>query len=91
MNTYWDNVYIQQGTYARVEVGDNSSWANCSKREIQKPNTWTNNQITIQVNTGNFTQGQKLYLFVIDDAGNASTGWPLNQGTTAPPVSGTPQ
>jgi len=82
VNAYWDNVYIQQGTFARVELCDSSSWATCNKRQVQQPTSWSTSSVILNFNQGPFATGQKAYLYFIDDAGNASNGLPVTIGAT---------
>jgi hypothetical protein len=94
-DSYWDNIYIQQGTFARVELCDSSSWSTCQKRQVQKPESWTANSLIITANSGPFTTGKQVYLFFIDDAGNASNGLPVTIGATlgvsSPSATGMPR
>ena len=77
----WDNIYMDN-TWARVEIGDNSEYANCKHREIQVPNYWSrignpDQEIRVTVNQGSFTDGSNAYLFVIDEDGIPSKGYPV--------------
>ena len=83
VDTYWDNIYVQQGTYARVELCDSSSWSTCKKREVQKPVSWSASSITISANSGPFATGETAYLFFIDDAGNASNALTVKIGSAS--------
>jgi len=68
---YFDN------TWARVEVGNNATWANCTHREIQVPSSWSATSITITLNKGSFDSLNNQYLFVVDSNGNVSSGHQL--------------
>lgn len=70
---YYDNFYVDN-SWARVEIGDNESYGNCTKREIQLPTAWSDNSITIEVNQGVFDTGEEAYLFVTDEEGTHSDG-----------------
>jgi len=82
---YIDDPYIQVGTQARIEIGDNVTWVNCTHREIQIPTAWSSSSITATVNQGSFKNGDSAYLFVVDGDGNASNGHPITIGGNAPP------
>jgi hypothetical protein len=82
--TWIDDAYIAN-SMARVEIGNNSIWANCTHREIQIPSTWSDSSITVTVNRGSFKNGDSAYLFVVDGDGNASNGYPITIGGNAPP------
>lgn len=74
---YYDDVYISR-TRARVEIGNSQDFESCSKREIQIPEVWTNNYIRINLNFNIFDENENLFLFVVDENGNQSDGFPLN-------------
>lgn len=77
---YWiDDIYIDN-TKARVMLGDNATFANCTHREIQIPHTWSDTSIGVTVNTGSFNNGDGVYLFVVDSDGTASEGYPVQIG-----------
>ena len=73
---YWGELYMDN-TQARVEIGDDVVFANCTHREIQIPHTWDSNQVGFTVNQGTFAGGENLFLFVIDENGNPSLGVPI--------------
>jgi hypothetical protein len=80
-STIWtDDVYVQVGTQARVELGDAASWETCTHREIQLPTAWSpaGDSITIELNIGAFSSGT-AYLYVVDADGNVnSPGYSLS-------------
>ncbi|MCD4791911.1 MAG: T9SS type A sorting domain-containing protein [Bacteroidales bacterium] len=78
---YYDDVFTQAGTQARVELGDNQSWDLCTHREIQIPTAWSNNSITITANQGSFQDDDTAYLFVVDENGTVSNGYPITIST----------
>lgn len=72
---YIDDVFIQRGSRARIEIGDNADWAACSHREIQIPQSWSNNEIRFQFNQGSFAGNREVFLFVINANGTVSPGY----------------
>lgn len=91
---YVDSVYIDS-SFARVEIGDSSNYLNCTHREVQIPTAWADASIVFTVNSGSFPAGSPVYVFVIDEAGNVSSGYgPLTIGgavdTIAPTTTTTP-
>ncbi len=72
--TYYDDVYIDD-TLARIEIGDNAVFADCTHREIQIPSAWSNTEVTVTINQGTFTPAETAYLFVIDSNGDPSDGY----------------
>jgi Tol biopolymer transport system component len=83
LTSYFSEAYIDN-TQARVEIGNGPTWRESNHREIQIPSAWSNNSITITVNQGSFTSGQKVYLYVVDGNGNVSSGLPVTIGGDAP-------
>ena len=69
-----DDVYIDI-TRARVMIGDNAVYANCTNREIQIPTAWATDEVTVTENDGAFTAGDTAYLFVINSDGEVSDGF----------------
>lgn len=67
-----DDVYVDN-TRARVEIGNASTWASVTHKEIQPATAWATGEITFTENQG--TLGSTGYLYVVD-AGNLvnSTG-----------------
>ncbi|MCD4759438.1 hypothetical protein K8R33_00950, partial [archaeon] len=88
VRTYFDDVYVDN-TWARVEICDVSSWSqkesNGAHCEIQIPHTtWDGSTIEFTVNQGSFSLGEDAYLFVIDENGVASNGYPVSFDGVAP-------
>jgi hypothetical protein len=65
-----DDVYVNN-TQARIELGNDSTYVNCSKKEIQIPSTWSNNSIQFTLNRGQLPNG-KAYLYVLDRLGRVN-------------------
>jgi len=78
---YIDDVYIDN-SWARVEIGDNATYANCTHREIQIPTAWSATSITIDANQGSFATDDAAYLFVVDADGNVSDGYAITIGAS---------
>lgn len=81
---YYDDIYIDN-SWARVEMGDNAVYANCTHREIQPALTWTPTGITGTLNIGSFQVGDTVYFFVIDENGVPSDGYAVVIGGETPP------
>jgi len=82
----YDDIYADF-TQARVELSDSSTWAAAKKKEVQIPTAWSANSITVRVNSGTFSSGQNVYLYVVDSTGVAnSQGIPVSIGGVAAPV-----
>lgn len=77
--TIWtDDHYIQFGSPARVEIGDNPNYDSCTQLELQEPTDWSNGEITIKVNHGGFSSGQSRYIFVVRGPGDVTPGQAIN-------------
>ncbi len=77
MAWYWGEIYVDV-TQARVEIGDAETLNACTHKEIQIPEMWSDQSITIKVNQGSFQSGDNLFLFVLDEYGNVNdSGFPL--------------
>jgi hypothetical protein len=72
INIYIDDVFIQTGTQARVELCDSSTWNNRKHCEIQYPTYWSDGSISINFNKGSFNVNDKVYFYVVDGNGNVS-------------------
>ncbi|NTW27419.1 MAG: hypothetical protein HGA36_03775 [Candidatus Moranbacteria bacterium] len=80
---FLDALYIDN-SFARVEIGDNAVYENCTHREIQPTTTWdaSGNIILANINKGSFADGAGAYLFVIDEDGTPSAGFPITFATS---------
>lgn len=70
---YYDDIYVDD-TWARVVVGNASSYYSCTHREMLIPVTWSASTIMATFNQGAFQNGQPVYLFVVDSTGAVSPG-----------------
>jgi hypothetical protein len=68
---YWDDIY-HDNTLARVIIGNASTLASSTVREVQIPTAWSDNSITITVNQASFSLCEPLYLYVVDANGVVS-------------------
>jgi hypothetical protein len=75
-NFDWSEVYIDT-TFARVMLGNDEDFANCTHKEIQIPSLWEEDQLAVTVNLGTFAPGEQAYLFVVDRTGVPSAGLPV--------------
>lgn len=81
VNIWFDDIYVQYNTPARVELCSGSTWANRGKCEIQIPTAWSTTSISATANTGNFTNGSTAYLYAVDSDGTAnSSGYTVEVG-----------
>lgn len=74
----WDDCYVAigPGCRARVEIGNNPVYTECTNLSICVPTTWTDGSITFKAYTGNFAAGP-AYLFVTDEFGNVTDGYAI--------------
>jgi hypothetical protein len=87
----WGEIYADN-TQARVEICNASSKTSSTHCEIQIPQTtWIDGQLQIQINQGSFANSSTAYLFVVDAAGNVSTGKQITFGGSVASGPTTPQ
>lgn len=80
---YFDDIYIDT-TLTRVVLADKPALSQATIIENQIPSAWSDSSITATVNLGKFTQGQKVYLFVVDSNGTSNAvGTAVTAGGTA--------
>jgi hypothetical protein len=97
-NSYptFDDVYLAVGDYAqaRVEIGDASTYAACTKLSVCTTPLgtagWSDTSITCTVRGGNLTAGN-AWVYVINADGTRSAGYPVTYGSggggdTTPPT-----
>jgi len=86
---YEDDLYLDD-TWARVMIGNASTFAASRIREVQIPTAWANGSITVQVNRGTFGASASAWLYVIDSTNTPSAGFPITFGggtsDTTPPT-----
>lgn len=80
----YDDIYVDD-TWQSVWIGNDSTWASCSHREVQIPTSWSTTSITATVNQGSFSDGT-AYLFVIDENGDPSSGYEITLGASSTPT-----
>jgi len=88
---WFDDIFIQEGTQARMEICDSPTWNARTTCEIQYPTTWNDSSISATINQGGFGPTDSKYLYVVDATGAAnSAGYPVTfgGGGTAAPVNG---
>lgn len=75
---FYDDIFLQVGGGARVELGDAPRYEDCTQLEVQRPSRWTDGEIVFEFNPGGFEDAQRLYLHVIDAAGRpGARGFPV--------------
>lgn len=83
---YMDDIYVDN-TWSRVMIGNSNKFDTSTKREIQIPQLWSDNSITITVNQGTLGSFSNVYLYVIDRNGVVnSVGYPLCSSCPNPPT-----
>lgn len=82
---YFMDLYVD-ATWQRVILGNASTLAACTTREVQIPTAWTDASVTIKVNRGLFSDSATIYLYVYDATGQANAnGFLVASGDTKPP------
>jgi hypothetical protein len=81
---YFADAYLDYSR-ARVILGNASTLANSTVREVQIPTSWSTTSISVSANLGSFANGQAVYLYVVDPNGIANLqGYPVSLGTSTP-------
>ncbi len=75
----FDDIYIDN-SWARVEIGDNSDFELCTHREVQVVTAWDDESVSFEVNQGSFSDKEEVYVFVVNEEGAASIGYPVTIG-----------
>lgn len=91
-DVYMDDMYLQFGSMARVELGNAATWSDCTYREIQEPVTgnWSAGSIVANFKPGAIT-GDK-WVYVVDDLGNHNqVGYSLKEPTAPRNLRASPQ
>lgn len=72
VNPLYDDIYMATGpnAAARIEIGDNSVYADCTNLAILIPTSWTDNSVTAVVKLGSFQPGQTAHVFITDSNNN---------------------
>jgi chitodextrinase len=78
-NVYMTNMYVDN-TYSRVMLGNASTLAASTHREIQIPQTWSDGSVSAVINQGTFNNGDTAYIFVVDANNNAGPGYQITIG-----------
>jgi hypothetical protein len=75
----YDDIYFAVGPHARarIELGDRPSYQQCTNLAVQTPSSWGDTSVQVTVRQGQFKQGDNVYLFVIDEQGSNSNGYPV--------------
>lgn len=79
-DTRVDDVYIDT-TQARVEIGDASTWAACTHKEVQPATSWSASSAIVTLNRGSFGTSDTAYVYVVDSTGAVnSSGYQITFG-----------
>jgi len=80
---YIDDVYVDT-SWARVELGNASTYAQSTQREVLVPTSWGGSKVEVTVPVNGFTAGQTAYLYVTDQNNvTQSAGFPVVVGAGA--------
>jgi len=75
---YMDDAFADL-TQARVEISESATWDETvqTAKEIQIPTAWSDTEITVSTNLGQFESSDTLYAYVINDDGTVSSGYQI--------------
>jgi hypothetical protein len=85
MKVWMDDLYVQVGSVARVEIGDSATWGNCTFREIQPYKAWTDSSVQVTLNKGGMKAGTQYYMYIVDNTGTPSNAFPVQLGGNVSP------
>ncbi len=79
--TWWmDDIYVDK-TFARVLIGNESSYASSTIFEMQIPLDWSSSVVTVDINQGAFDFEDVVYLYIVNADGNMNeNGYPVTIG-----------
>lgn len=80
---WFDDILIQKGSPARIEICNRSTWSSRNHCEVQVPTAWSTGSISFSTKLGAFGIGQTAYLYVIDSGGAVSSSFPITIGSTS--------
>ena len=69
---YYDDIYVDN-SWARIEIGNNSSYDACTKRQIQIASTWADTSVSFPISDEMFQAGDTVYIFIVDINGVVNT------------------
>lgn len=76
---FMDDIYIDD-TWAHVIIGNASTLAASTVREVQIPSSWSDTSIVVTVNRGSFGESAGAWLFVVDANNGVSSGHAITFG-----------
>jgi len=92
MASWMDDIYIDN-TFARVIIGNASTYDASTHREVQIPTAWSSSSISVTVNVGSFSANERAYVYVVAADGSVNNqGYPITIGggaSASPPVNPT--
>jgi hypothetical protein len=80
LDVWIDDLFIQNGSQARVELADAATWAGRTWSEVQPSLRWDidGGRIDVTLNRGSFAVGRTVYLYVVRADGSVNAnGFPL--------------
>jgi len=81
IHIYWESMYVDD-SWARVEIGDEAVYDDCTHREIQRCTAWSDGSITFVPNRGNFGPTDNVTIFVINESNTVVATQAATLGTT---------
>jgi hypothetical protein len=75
---------LEKSGLVSVTLGDHPDQGLCTKIERQTVYEWNDDSISFQVEAGDFTTGEPVYVFLIGEEGAASAGYAVTLGDQIP-------
>ncbi len=76
---YFGDIYVDR-TWARVVLGNASTYAASTRRELQPPTAWSSTSVTVTANLGSCSS-QTCYLYVCDSTNTCTPGFAVTVGS----------
>lgn len=87
---FMDDIYISNGSQARIELGDANTYSACQHLEIQPSIEWdvavNPNAIKVTLNQGSFNNNEEVYFYIIDSDGHVSDQNLETEGSQGYPI-----
>lgn len=83
--SHLDDIYIDD-SLQRIIIGDSATLKGLTHSELQRPLSWTDNEIKFELLKGSFKNIENSFIYIFDTLGNAnSTGRPICTTCDLPP------
>lgn len=82
---YWTECFYMDTTFQRLMIGNASTYAACTRREVQRCTAWSSDAITFNLRSGGIDATGDMWAYAIDSSGSVvnssgvhSDNWTVN-------------